>query len=276
MSGTVPPAVLAAFGVSGTPEPVTGGQGRTWRIDGVVLKPTGLPEETAWRAEVLASLPSSPRFRVARPVRARDGGWVAYGWEAWLEEAGSPDPGRYDEVLRTGEALHEALRDLPRPAFLDVRADPWSVGERMAWELEPIDAEPEWLRLLEPLAAVRRPVELPAQPVHGDLGGNVLFSDGLQPAVIDWPVYYRPPAWALAVAVVDALTWNGAPPALVDRWAHQPEWDQMLIRALIFRIATNEGFRRAGWPVKERPDHHHVVAQILRDRHTSHRSGSRA
>ncbi|MEV4570723.1 hypothetical protein AB0K12_43825 [Nonomuraea sp. NPDC049419] len=31
--------------------------------------------------EVLASLPESPEFRLARPVRA-GGGWVVDGWEA--------------------------------------------------------------------------------------------------------------------------------------------------------------------------------------------------
>jgi uncharacterized protein (TIGR02569 family) len=81
-------------------------------------------------------------------------------------------------------------------------------------------------------------VSLPAQAVHGDLLGNVLFDDGLPPAVIDWPAYWRPPSWAAAVAVTDALVWHGAAPAVLDRWSHLPEWRQMLLRALIYRIAT--------------------------------------
>lgn len=52
------------------------------------------------------------------------------------------------------------------------------------------------------------------------------------------PAYWRPPAWAAAVAAVDALCWHDAPADVVGRWSHLPSWDQMLIRALIYRIAT--------------------------------------
>ena len=79
---------------------------------------------------------------------------------------------------------------------------------------------------------------MPAQVVHGDLIGNVLFAPDASPAIIDWPAYWRPPGWAAAVVVVDALCWHGAPAQVVDRWDHLPAWDQMLIRALIYRIAT--------------------------------------
>jgi uncharacterized protein (TIGR02569 family) len=104
------------------------------------------------------------------------------------------------------------------------------------------------LDLLAPLARTRRPVDLRSQVVHGDLPGNVLFAAGLPPAIIDWPAYWRPASWALAVAVADALCWYGASPDLAARWLHLPAWGQMLVRALIYRIATHEAaFGPAGW-----------------------------
>jgi uncharacterized protein (TIGR02569 family) len=275
------PDVLAAFGARGEPVLLPGGQGGTWRAGDVVLKPSGLPAEAAWVAEVLSALPDTPEFRVARPVRARDGSWLAWGWEAWRLAAGEPDARRGDEVLRAGKAFHAALAGLPRPVFLDVRDNPWSYGERVAWDEVPLTGREAMIELLEPLAQARRPVDLRAQPVHGDLLGNVLFSDGLPPAVIDWPVYFRPPSWALAVAVVDALTWHDASETLVTRWADQAEWDQMLLRALMYRIATNEGCRREGGQVRERPEHYRSVVDVVLARlgHGStrpgrHRSGS--
>jgi hypothetical protein len=39
--------------------------------------------------------------------------------------------------------------------------------------------------------------------------------------------------------VVDALAWGGADDALVQRWAHLPEWPQMLVRAVLHRIALH-------------------------------------
>jgi hypothetical protein len=68
----------------------------------------------------------------------------------------------------------------------------------------------------------------------------VLFAEGLPPAVIDWPAYWRPTSWASAVAVADALCWYGAQPDLAARWSHLPSWGQMLVRALMYRIVTHD------------------------------------
>lgn len=243
-----PCAVLSAFAVTDDPVVLPGGQGRTWRAGEVILKPVEFMAETVWRAEVLTELADSPRFRVARPVRARDGRWVVGGWEACGFVAGDSDVERPDEVMRAGLAFHAAIAGLPRPAFLDWRHDPWDYGDRVAWQEVPMRVSPRAMPLLEPLLRCRRPVTLDPQLVHGDLAGNVLFADGLPPAIIDWPVYWRPAAWALAVVVADALCWYRAVPALAARWSHLPAWDQMLVRALIYRIVTHDAAHgTAGW-----------------------------
>lgn len=51
--------------------------------------------------------------------------------------------------------------------------------------------------------------------------------------------YWRPASWAAGVAVVDALSWGDADDGLIERWATLPEWPQMLLRALIFRLAVH-------------------------------------
>jgi uncharacterized protein (TIGR02569 family) len=261
-----PPHVLAAFGTRGLPVLQPGGQGRTWRVGDLILKPCDLPAEAAWTADVLSNLAPSPRFRVAAPVRARDGGWVVSGWQAWQAIPGQPDRRRCGEVLVVAEAFHAAIAGLSRPAFLDARDDPWTYADRVAWEELPVNRHGVMADLLEQLRHARRPVDLPGQPVHGDLLGNVLFAAGLPPAVIDWPVYYRPALWAQAVAVVDALAWCGAPEEVVERRGDHHDWGQMLIRALIYRIATNEGFRRVGEPVRERLETYRPVVDLVRRR----------
>lgn len=257
---TPPAHVLAAFGAPGGPVLLPGGQGQTWRAGDVVLKPAGLPVEAEWVAETLTALPESPEYRVARPIRAASG-WVVDGWAAWRAVPGEPDPRRVADILRVGTALHEPLAGLPRPAFLDTRDDPWTYGDRVAAGELPLTGAEPMADLLVPLAAARRPVRAPAQPVHGDLLGNVLFDGAGPPAVIDFSLHFRPAAWALAVAVVDALAWHGAPAAVAER--DEPDWDQMLLRALMFRIATNEGFRRAGLPVRERTEHYRRAVAIV-------------
>jgi uncharacterized protein (TIGR02569 family) len=238
---TAPPkAVLVAFGTDEHPVRFAGGKGGTWRAGGLVLKPVEFLPESRWRARILDTLPDDPGFRIARPARTTTGDWVSDGWEASRFVAGEPDVTRPDDVLRAGIAFHAAIAGIPRPAFLDERADPWSAGDRVAWEESPVDVSPVARDLLRPLLDARRSVDLSAQAVHGDLPGNVLFTAGLPPAIIDWPLYWRPTAWASAVAVADALCWYGAAPDLAERWSHLPEWRQMLIRALIYRIVTHD------------------------------------
>jgi uncharacterized protein (TIGR02569 family) len=168
-------------------------------------------------------------------------------------------------VLDIADAFHQAIAGRPRPAFLDTRDDPWAYGDRVAWEELPVNPHGVMADLLQRLARARHPVDLPAQPVHGDLLGNVLFADDQPPAVIDWPVYFRPALWAAAIAVVDALTWYDAPEELVYQRSDRNGWGQMLIRALIYRIATNEGCRRHGRRVRERSgDYQPIVDLVLR------------
>jgi uncharacterized protein (TIGR02569 family) len=208
---------------------------------------------------------------VAAPVAARDGRWVVSRWQAWRAVAGQPDVTRCAEILDVADAFHGAVAGLPRPAFLDRRDDPWTYGDRVAWAELPVDPHGVMAGLLRRLADARRPVALPAQPVHGDLLGNVLFADGLPPAVIDWAVYFRPALWARAVAVADALVWAAAPARLVDRCRDRPGWWQVLLRALIYRIATNEGLRRAGRPVRERAADYRPVVDLVLSRNRERR-----
>ena len=41
------------------------------------------------------------------------------------------------------------------------------------------------------------------------------------------------------MVVVDALSWGDADDGLIERWASLPEWPQMLLRALMFRLAVH-------------------------------------
>ncbi len=238
-----PPAALSAFGITETPKRLEGGQGGTFRAGDVVLKPAEGPL-SRWRSDVLSALPGSARFRLARPLRTRAGGWVAAGWEAMWAVAGEHRPQSPDQVIQAGMAFHQALAALPCPSVLDERNDPWAYADHLAWDDPVPTGTTAPSPLLAPLTAARRPVSSPSQLVHGDLLGNVLFAPGLPPAIIDWSPYWRPPAWAYAVAVVDALCWHGARPELLSRYGDLPEWGQMLLRALIFRIATWDA---AGW-----------------------------
>jgi uncharacterized protein (TIGR02569 family) len=238
-----PPAsdVRQAFAADGEePRLLPGGQSRAWRCGDLVLKPVEHEAEHDWVAQVFVSWPAGDLVRVPVPVAARSGDLVYDGWAAhrWVDGRDASMRGEPNLVRRGCEDFHAVIADLERPAFLDERDDPWSFGDRVAWEGQQPQGSTLTLRLIESGLAALRPVRSAPQVVHGDIGGNVLVADGLPPAVIDWPPYYRPAGWALAVAAVDAICWDGAPITLLGEWSDVPEWDQLLLRAVIYRIAT--------------------------------------
>ncbi|WP_231954269.1 hypothetical protein [Actinoplanes derwentensis] len=78
----------------------------------------------------------------------------------------------------------------------------------------------------------------PAQLIHGDLAGNILFAPLLPPAVIDVSPYWRPVSFAEGMIVADALCWHDGPPDLPARLGVPVS---AVARALLFRmVTTNE------------------------------------
>ena len=279
------PAVLASFGAAPGAGPVSlpGGQGTAWRAGDIVLKPAGDPQVARWTAGLYLSLSDrpDPGFRVPRPLRsaaaagapadspaadrAADGGagdWIAGDretgdWVAWQWRPGEPADwaGRsplWPRLAAASRAFHAALAGWPAPPWLGTDGSPWTIGDQVAWgERDPdgvLAAAGPLGGPLRSLLAARRPVRLPAQLIHGDLGGNVLFADGEPPAVIDFSPYWRPAGLALAVAAADALMWDGADPAVLGPLAARAgpgaDWGQLLARALVYRLVTEVIFRR--------------------------------
>ncbi|MBA3234006.1 MAG: phosphotransferase [Propionibacteriales bacterium] len=235
-----PDELCRAFGVdAGAATLLDGGQGRTWRVGDLVLKPVDHVVEHAWVSDVFSGW-SQTQVRVPEPVCTLDGSRSYAGWAAhrWLEGRTASMRSNADKIRHASDCFHEAVADLAPPEFIARREDAWSYGDRVAWEDAPPLGEARTVRQIEALRAAYTTVTAPAQVIHGDIGGNVLLEPGLPPAVIDWPPYTRPVGFAPAVAVVDAVRWEGLSLAFVDAWADIDEWEQLLARALVYRIAT--------------------------------------
>ena len=254
-----PPAhVLATFGLRNVEsEPLGSVWRRGWRCGDVVLSPVNDHARATWSAGVREVL-QIDGLRVARPVRSTDGRWVVSGWAADTYLTGEPEP-RHDEVVAVSIRLHAAMAALPRPRFLasapatpvtDAESTVLTTADAVAWGDEPVSTmthgdeftvvdDPSSTVRFDALAAARKPVQSSSQLVHGDLFGTVLFAGSAAPGITELTPYWRPAAWGSAVAVVDAVAWGGADDGLLTRWAHLPEWPQMLLRALLFRLAVH-------------------------------------
>jgi uncharacterized protein (TIGR02569 family) len=253
-----PEHVLAAFGLTGVkPIPLGAAWEGGWRCGEVVLSLVADNARASWSARVRETL-FVDGVRLARPVRSTDGRYVVSGWRADTFVAGTPEA-RHDEVVSAAVRLHEATGKLERPRFLTQGpAAPWAdvdvfiAADRAAWEERPLQSVPPGARVAPPsadaersvdliiqLATLRKPSRSPNQLVHGDLYGTVLFVGTAAPGITDITPYWRPASWAAGVVVVDALSWGEADDGLIERWNGLPEWPQMLLRALMFRLAVH-------------------------------------
>lgn len=235
----LPPHVRTAFGVKDIqPKPVVWAGRRAWHCGDVLIRGVSNNAVAAWSAGVLDGL-EVDGLRIARPVRSSDGRWVVAGWAASRYVAGVLEP-RYDAVVDTSLRLHAATAGVERPRLLDNTDDLLGRSAAAAFG-------EQWITLdaasggdiYTRLAAHRTPIRLASQVVHPELFGAVLFDEDGVPALIDLVPSWRPKEWAAAVVVVDALAWGGADASLLRRWTHLDEWSQVLLRAVLYRLALH-------------------------------------
>lgn len=249
--------VLRAFCATGHPVRMPGGQGETFRYGDIVLKPARDDAETAWIADFYLSF-DAPDLRVPQPIRAADGSLVVDGWQALRYIEGHHVPGRWDEKIDTCLRFHAAIGHRVRPAYFDLRdPNPWVIADKVVWGELTMEHHPQIAPVVARLRECLKPVHAKDQLIHGDFGGNVLFADGLAPAVIDFSPYWRPVAFAVGVVVADAIVWEDAGVALIDAAQHLPDFDQHLARAELRRIIELDALHRIyRWQMLDEIDAH--------------------
>lgn len=239
------PAVVHAFSAAdGDLRPLPGGQGVAWSDGRLVLKPVSYAPEHAWVCNVYDAWAEHDLVRVPEPVMSADGKWTAYGWGAHVFVPGRDVvlPKEVSLVKRASDAFHHVVSSLLPPAFVDSRDDPWAFGDRVAWEGVPPQGDVRTISLIERLRDASEPVLRATQVIHGDILPNVLVEPGLPAAVIDWPPYVRPAGTANAIAATDVVTFRQAPLTVFDDWEDSDDWNQLLIRALLYRLGTTGWF----------------------------------
>jgi len=236
---SIPLSVLTAFDAPIDVTPLTGGRGETFLAGNLVIKPAGEEIVANWVAETVSSL-EIEGLRVAKPVSTRYGTWVHEGWIAYEYVRGKEVLGRWEEKFEVADKLHQALANIAKPDFMGNRKHPWAIADRLIWE----SSQSENGNLLEDVSTrldrLVRPIDMVNQVIHGDLTGNILFYEGLPPAVIDFSVYWRPADYAKAIIAVDSIVWEGAPVSLLNYLEDSHQMNQLLIRAVMWRIKTIE------------------------------------
>jgi Phosphotransferase enzyme family len=172
-------------------------------------------------------------------------------------------PREIERVKEASDAFHSCIRYLPRPDFIDDRDDPWAFGDRLAWEGDQPQGDEATLAVIERLRDRLQPVSTPSQVIHGDILPNVLVKRGSALGVIDWPPYFRPEGMANAIAVTDAVTFRGAPMSLLDEWSRGEDWNQLLIRSLLYRLGPTGVFATRNRLMGRLKSHVHQVGPVV-------------
>ena len=236
--------VVRAFGVAGAiPCRVEGGQGVTFRVGDLAIKRCEDVAQAEWLGGIMETL-QEQGFRIARPIRAASGSFVFDGWCAmrWIE--GTPAlEGRWREAVEACEAFHRALAHVPWSPVLEPMDNPYARADAAIWSATPLEGV--FLGpAAERLRRLLRPVTLPSQLVHGDPSeGNMLFLQDQPPGIIDMAPYWHPAGYSLAMLVADGIAWSRAPLNLLAQVMPRPEMDQLLARAVLFRLYVGFLFR---------------------------------
>lgn len=271
-----PTAIRAGFQVShASPVALGGAWGEGWRCDRAVLAPSDDRARATWTAQIMERVRPSG-VSVARPLRSTDGRYAVGGWTAKGFLSGHRAP-RFDEtaasVLRFNEALAAASEGQECPSFLDTAAvsvgavssnksglvselsetELFAVAEAAAWADDPTELLAPVMDLAEVprddiaaamekatgLMLLRSTVKAPDQLVHSDALGCTIYDGYADPAIVDFVPAWRPTGWSVALLVVDAIAWANAEDGLLDRWSHLQDFDQLLLRAVMYRLFSH-------------------------------------
>ncbi|CAB1003003.1 TIGR02569 family protein [Corynebacterium diphtheriae] len=225
-----------------------------WRVGNVAFSQVIHPDRSAWSARVRDKL-QPQGLRVVRPLKSTDGRYINAGWRANSFEEGRLAR-RVDETVVAALRLDTALADIDVPdSFSEPDShDLFSLADHSAWAPEPMvalgvtpDAEAVFLnpaqltaqRLLPKIVLLLRDIDAPIQVTHADMFATTIYSGNQMPVVTDLVGVARPYGYTAAVCIVDALLAGAVDEGIIDRFSHIQHRDQLLLRALAYRIAVH-------------------------------------
>lgn len=264
----LPPSsdVLKAFEIKDKPILLKGGQGTTWRAGDYIIKPVDSEEETSWSATIINNLPQDS-YRLAQYKKTIDDKWVYNGWSVSEFLEGELIPHHWAEKISVCKGFNNLLTGIPKPDFIDKRTHPWAIAGKMTWDELPLAYDPRMNEYIFKVKNYLKPITVQEQIVHGDITGNMLFADSLPPAIIDFTPTWRAKEYALAILIVDAITWEGADESIFTLVESEHNFFQHLLRAALFRtLVTSEFYRQHKVDrLNEMPIHNKTLDVIIKN-----------
>lgn len=227
---------LEAFNLTGSPILLPGGGGQTYRVNQAVLKPAGNIQLMSWLANITENL-RDENFRIPKPLKTASGSWTHEGWIAHEYIEGFHKNDNFTESISVCRDFHQAISQIPKPAFYDQLDDPFHLPDKMVWGELPLPDYDLTNAALKKLFRHFQPIQAPNQLIHGDWGfGNILFHQSQKPAIIDLTPYFRPADLPIAGMLVHAILEGENPQEIFSFAKDIKEFDQLLLRAIAKEI----------------------------------------
>ncbi|KAH7133101.1 phosphotransferase family protein [Dactylonectria estremocensis] len=251
-------AVLAASGISSSPQTLPVGRGLCFVAGGIVLKPSDDDAESQWVAQLMTKMMqdlTSKAYRLPRPITVANNpdSFVYDGWTASSLPLGhAGETIQFQHVLHVSRAFHPDIAKLgvSKPLFLTTirnrshEADLVTRGEKDLNDVADVNAEvlSIFRGALDDLKSLEQPLpkDLASQAIQGDLTGNVFFDSQSAdpPGIIDMALYWQPPEYAEAIVITDGLAWHRQGRDLMEMLGVDGIRLQLLVRALFRRCIT--------------------------------------
>lgn len=225
MSDQLPDHVRDAFQVGvGPAERLSEPWDYGFRVGNTVFSRALNPELAAWSSKTREGL-RPDGVRVVRPIRSTDGRFVVAGWRASVYSTGTVSK-RVDETVVAALRLADALVEATAP---DITPNVFTRADIRAWDEQP-----------GRIGQLLQPIDRPNQVGHADMLATTLYSGTQPPAVTDLVPVVRPHGFTAALVMVDGLLLGAVDEAILRRFSHLPDIDQLLLRAFLYRRNAQE------------------------------------
>lgn len=201
-----------------------------------------------------------PEFtRLARPIHSTDGRLIVRGYKVtdYIPGVSRTNP---DQVIHASFDIDRALKGVEIPRFVDYlpdfneKAAVFRTADHAAWSEKPAEvigsyvSNPEFTKdasfisALETIAAIfprLEEIDAPRQLMHADMWGTTLIHSSLPPSITDFYLQAHPAGYSAALVAIDALGDRAASPKILNRYSFVPHWEQLILRALSYRLYTS-------------------------------------
>ncbi len=227
-----------AFNANGDPTPLEGGQGTSFLIGDIVLKPIDNPDYFTATAKIWNTL-TPGGYKTVKHLLSADGYFVEHGYCASRFLPMTEDDNALRQKLDVSKTLHADLLKLGIDK-LPHSPDPWTKANRVLWlgDKPPVLSDSEKASLFTFLQGALHPITDSLQLIHSDLGGNILFDENNVPVVIDFSPAIAPKRYADSIIVSDSIAWAGLPIDSLQLLTPFDEYREYVKYAVAFRVLT--------------------------------------